>query len=104
VHRIRQGEAVLSPAITEKVIRRVLERGRTSDQASAAALSEREREVLRLAARGASNKVIANELQLSVRTVHAHMRNIFGKLGVASRTEAVMLGVREGWLQVSDAD
>ncbi len=39
---------------------------------------------------------------MSVRTVHAHMRHIFNKLGVASRTEAVMLGVREGWLQVDD--
>ena len=65
-------------------------------------LSDREREVLRLAARGASNKLIAQELQLSVRTVHAHMRHIFGKLGVASRIEAVMLGVRQGWLESED--
>jgi two-component system, NarL family, response regulator LiaR len=103
VHRIRQGEAVLSPAITAKVIERVVRRGTIGAHASAgAALSEREREVLALAARGASNKLIAGELNLSIRTVHAHMRNIFGKLGVASRTEAVMLGVREGWLTVGD--
>ncbi|MGZ4357711.1 MAG: response regulator [Gaiellaceae bacterium] len=97
IQRVRQGEAVLSPAITEKVLQRVIAGGRI--QPAASPLSERERRVLELAARGASNKVIANELQLSVRTVHAHMRHIFGKLGVGSRTEAVMLGARQGWLQ-----
>jgi ATP/maltotriose-dependent transcriptional regulator MalT len=75
----------------------VIESGRARPVSSP--LSERELEVLALAARGASNKTIAGELELSARTVHAHMRNIFAKLGVASRTEAVMLGVRQGWLQ-----
>jgi DNA-binding NarL/FixJ family response regulator len=100
VQRVRQGEAVLAPAITQKVLKRVIEGGRV--QPASSPLSEREREVLELAARGASNKVIAHELELSVRTVHAHMRHIFGKLGVASRTEAVMLGVRQGWLDSGD--
>jgi DNA-binding NarL/FixJ family response regulator len=98
VHRIRQGEAVLSPEITDKVLKR-LARGTTPAwNAASNPLSEREHEVLRRAADGASNKVIARDLDVSVRTVHAHMRNIFSKLGVASRTEAVMLGVRQGWL------
>jgi DNA-binding NarL/FixJ family response regulator len=102
VHRIRQGEAVLSPAITQKVLRRVTRGGRAAEQPASSPLSEREHEVLSLAARGDSNKLIARDLQVSVRTVHAHMRHIFTKLGVASRTEAVMLGVRQGWLQVGD--
>jgi DNA-binding NarL/FixJ family response regulator len=101
VHRVQQGEAVLSPAITQKLLERLAKGGRTTQPASCP-LSEREYEVLRLAAQGASNKLIAHDLQVSVRTVHAHMRNIFSKLGVASRTEAVMLGVRQGWLQVDD--
>ena len=103
VHRIRQGEAVLSPAVTQKVLSRIAHGGRPAERPVPSPLSEREREVLTLAARGASNKLIAHELQVSVRTVHAHMRHIFNKLGVASRTEAVMLGVRQGWLQVGDA-
>lgn len=102
VHRIRQGEAVLSPAVTQKVLSRIAHGGRPAESPVPSPLSEREREVLRLAARGASNKLIAHELQVSVRTVHAHMRHIFNKMGVASRTEAVMLGVRRGWLQVGD--
>lgn len=102
VHRVRQGEAVLSPAVTQKVLRRMAHAGRPAERPVPSPLSEREREVLRLAARGASNKLIARELQVSVRTVHAHMRHIFSKMGVASRTEAVMQGVRRGWLQVGD--
>jgi DNA-binding NarL/FixJ family response regulator len=102
VHRVRQGEAVLSPAVTQKVLRRMAHGGRPVERPVPSPLSEREGEVLRLAARGASNKLIARELQVSVRTVHAHMRHIFNKMRVASRTEAVMQGVRQGWLQVSD--
>lgn len=104
VHRIRHGDAVLSPAITKKVLARAAHRGRPAEQPASSTLSEREREVLGLAARGASNKSIARELQVSVRTIHAHMRHIFNKMGVASRTEAVMLGVRQGWLQVGDVE
>jgi DNA-binding NarL/FixJ family response regulator len=103
VRRIRDGEAVLSPAITQKVLRRMTDAARADDRQTDCSLSEREHEVLRLAARGASNKLIAHELQVSVRTVHAHMRHIFTKLGVASRTEAVMLGVRQGWLPGDEA-
>ncbi len=104
VQRIRQGDAVLSPAITRKVLARAAHHGRPAEQPASSTLSEREREVLGLAARGASNKSIARELQVSVRTIHAHMRHIFNKMGVASRTEAVMLGVRQGWLQVGDVE
>jgi len=102
VQRIRQGEAVLSPGITQKVLRRATSDRRVAEQHRSSPLSEREQEVLQLAARGASNKLIARELQVSVRTVHAHMRNVFSKLDVASRTEAVMVGVRQGWLEVED--
>ncbi len=102
VHRVRQGEAVLSPAITEKVVNHITRGGRALSRPACNPLSEREREVLALAAQGASNKLIACELQVSIRTIHAHMRNIFGKLEVASRTEAVMLGARQGWLDVGD--
>ena len=104
VHRIRQGEAVLSPVITQKVLARAARGSRPVEEPSANTLSEREREVLTLAARGAGNKSIALELHVSVRTIHAHMRHIFNKMGVASRTEAVMVGVREGWLQAGDGE
>ena len=59
-------------------------------------------DVLRLASRGMSNKDIGKELVVSVRTVQAHLGNIFNKLGVGSRTEAVLYALRRGWVSLED--
>jgi DNA-binding CsgD family transcriptional regulator len=66
-------------------------------------LSERELEILRLVATGASNKEIAYQLSISANTVKVHLRNIFGKIGVASRTEAAMYAVKMGVVTTQDA-
>ncbi|MCX6432270.1 MAG: response regulator transcription factor [Actinobacteria bacterium] len=99
VTRVANGETALSPPVARTVLSWVANPPPESPQ-----LSDRERQVLELAAQGASNKTIANALFLSTRTVEAHMRTIFDKLGVSSRTEAVTYAVRHQWIQLSDAD
>ena len=66
------------------------------------ALSKREREILNLLAKRLSNKEIGDELVLSVRTVQGHLRSIFSKLNVGSRTEAVFQALKEGWVSLDD--
>jgi DNA-binding NarL/FixJ family response regulator len=61
-------------------------------------LTERELGILQLVGEGLSNKQIGKNLFISDRTVQAHLSNIFSKLGVGSRTEAVMYAVRKGWI------
>jgi len=59
-------------------------------------------EVLRLVTKGLSNKDVAEELCLSMRTVQAHLGRIFNKLNVGSRTEAVVRALKEGWVTLDD--
>ena len=63
-------------------------------------LSERELEILKLLATGLSNKEIAAQLFLSLNTVKVHLRNIFAKLGVQSRTEATLIAIQRGYVSV----
>jgi DNA-binding NarL/FixJ family response regulator len=65
-------------------------------------LTDREVEVLRLAAKGMSNRDISRELCISIRTVQTHLSNVFNKLGVGSRTEAVVLGLRKGLFSLEE--
>lgn len=65
-------------------------------------LSEREREILRLIARGATNRQIANELTISINTVKVHVRNIMGKIGSSSRAESTLYAVRAGLIEVTE--
>ena len=103
IRAVHDGESVLYPTIARRVISHLMSpvSGITEAQAIES-LSEREMEVLKLAAKGISNKDIANELFLSPRTVQAHLGNIFNKLSVGSRTEAIMCGLRRGWFTLED--
>lgn len=91
-----RGELVLPPEVAIQSLV-ALAKGLPASQGRSEPLSERESEVLILLARGHTNKDIAQELILSVRTVEAHLRNIFAKLDVGSRTEAALWAVRHGY-------
>jgi DNA-binding NarL/FixJ family response regulator len=67
-------------------------------------LTEREMDVLRAAAHGDSNKVIAAKLGITAQTVQVHLRNIFGKLWVNSRSEAVARAIQNGWISLEAGD
>lgn len=103
VRSIYAGESVLHPSIARKVLNRFVP---TPDQTTKSVphelLSPRETEVLKLATQGLSNKEIAEQLYLSLRTVQAHLSHIFNKLQVSSRTEAVVHAVKEGWITLED--
>lgn len=89
----RRGESFLQPSIASKVVAelgRLSRAGATVDGRALATLSTREVEVLRLVARGASNKDIAVQLDIVEGTVKNHMTSIFGKLGVTDRTQAAL--------------
>jgi len=101
VHAVFAGESVLHPSVVRTVMDHVVadhEPPELHDEF----LTDREMEVLRLAAQGHSNKQIAWQLELSPRTVQTHLGNVFEKLGVASRTEAVIAALRRGWLDIEE--
>lgn len=99
IRAVASGESVLAPSIARKVLARFAAPPK-APAPRAETLTEREMDVLRLAARGESNKQIADHLHLSSRTVQAHLSSIFGKFGVASRTEAVLHALRTGLIQL----
>jgi two-component system, NarL family, response regulator LiaR len=99
VRAVSRGEAVLHPTVAKKVLGHFAHSGdRPASDKQVENLSERELEVLKLAGRGLSNREIADRL------VQAHFANIFGKLQVGSRTEAVLEGLRRRWITLEDID
>jgi two-component system, NarL family, response regulator LiaR len=84
------GQVQLSPRVAERLIREV------PAPESPEKLTRRETEVLRLLARGRSNKEIAADLSITEKTVKTHVSHILGKLGVSSRTQAALYAIRIG--------
>ena len=105
IRAVHTGESVLHPAVARKVINyfaRRPEEKRDEKGDLMEQLTDREMEVLRLAGKGMTNREIARELTISIRTVQVHLSNVFSKLGVGSRTEAVLYALRKGWFTLED--
>ena len=96
IRKAARGEAVLHPHVAARLVQELHGASQETRQLYAA-LSEREREVLRLIAEGLPNAQIAERLVISERTVKSHVNNILGKLQVADRTQAAIFAWREGF-------
>jgi DNA-binding NarL/FixJ family response regulator len=103
VRAVNAGESVLHPAIARKVVDRFARPpSKSPEERGLEQITERELEVLKLAAKGMSNRDIASHLNLSIRTVQAHLSAVFSKMQVGSRTEAVVQALQKGWLRLED--
>ncbi len=103
--RLLAGEPILSPEETVELLRLAAKK-RTRDgkaRLAARSLTRREREVLQALADGLSKKEIARKLHIAVETEHTHMTNIFEKLGIHSRLEALLFAAREGVVEIKGA-
>ena len=103
VKAIHKGEPVLDPVIAKKVMNYFKLPDKVPGfKEESEHLSDRELGIIKMAARGLTNKEIADNLHLSYRTVEGHMRDVFNKLGVGSRTEAVLYGLKKGWFTLEE--
>lgn len=92
IRAARRGEVHLDPAVAKQLTQSLV----GPKPQTVAALTDRERQVLVLVARGLSNRQIADQLVISERTARTHVSNILSKLGLASRTQAALWAIREG--------
>jgi two-component system, NarL family, response regulator DevR len=96
VRAVSRGQAVLAPEVAGGILDRV--RDRRSAEAGPPALSQSQLAILGLMTRGFSNREIATEIHLSENTIKTHVQEIFRKLGVHNRVEAVMTATKHNWL------
>lgn len=99
IRRVAGGGLYLDPALAGKVVSSYLGRGGAREGGEGKELSGREAEVLRQTAWGYSNKEIAQELGISVKTVETYKGRVMEKLELRSRAEVVRYAIRQGWLQ-----
>ena len=99
VRDVHEGKSALDPSVTQKLMSNLFKRSEKT--AAVEPLTDRELDVLRLAAKGFTNKAIGLQLNISDRTVQGHLAHIFAKLQATSRTEAVMRAVSLGWISQS---
>jgi len=109
IRAVHAGQPALDPLVTRKVVSQFMSGKSLPDVMSQVGnemdgLTGREMEVLQMVGQGLTNKEVAQRLFISDRTVQAHLSNVFSKLQVTSRTEAVMLGIRKGWITVDHKD
>ena len=103
IRTVAAGEALLSPSVTKRVIEQFSRMPRPTPPKELDELSERERDVFRLIARGLSNAEIGQELFISETTVKTHVTHILSKLGLRDRVQAVVLAHQTGLIEAETA-
>jgi DNA-binding NarL/FixJ family response regulator len=98
IRAVAAGGVYLDPAMTSRVADGLLTKASVTRDPKASPISERETDVLRLIAVGHSNKEVAAQLKISVKTVEVHKANAMKKLGLAGRVDLIRYGVLQGWL------
>jgi len=106
ISAVHEGQVSLHPTVAARVVEHLTGGGDPPPAAPVQQvvvnnpLSERERDVLRCLAQGLANKEAAAQLGIAESTVKTHLANLFSKLGVSDRTEAVTVAIRRGWLSL----
>jgi DNA-binding NarL/FixJ family response regulator len=104
IHTVFAGDTIIAPDLAQKMLT-TFEGGRPTESAHLAPpLTERELEVIKALAQGMSDRQIARSLSISEKTVRNHTSNIYRKLHIFDRTQAVIYAVREGVIDVQDLD
>ncbi|WP_275900953.1 response regulator [Paenibacillus periandrae] len=98
IRSVAAGNAYLYPTATKRLMIEYVDRLRDGDGSSMETLSERETEVVSLVAKGYSNKEVAEQLVISVKTVESHKANVMEKLGLKTRPELVKYAMKKGLL------
>lgn len=101
IRAVVNGQSLISPSMASKLLTEFTNLSKKADERQSVPtprLTERELEVLKLIAAGASNKAIAQQLGISEATVKSHVSNLLSKLGLKSRTQAALHAIREGWV------
>ena len=104
IRLVYSGQTALSSHISAKIINRLAGRKPFQSSTMQKGLTEREIDVLRSAAHGHANKVIASKLGISTQTVQVHLRNIYSKMDVSSRSEAIARAFQFGWITLEGND
>ena len=101
IHQVYRGESSLHPNVARKLLRELAHP--SAQEPGAQPLTDRELEVLKLVARGQSNREIAQQLAISEATVRTHVSRILTKVGLSSRTQAALYALQKGLASLQDA-
>ncbi len=103
INTVYKGDVVLHPAVARKVMWRFQHTGgELAEKEASSLLAEVEVSILKMAAKGMSNSDIADKLHLATSAIESHLSTIFNKLGVGSRTEAIIQALKRGWITLED--